>query len=121
MIFKDGKKKLKAKTGRIPYYFYSLKYYDIYTDYCFARCAAIEPNIQPGCTLKTDPRDACCLAQVCTEVTPTPGPGSTNGPTQVPTLKPNLFTGQVYIPTPSRIPGQPIPTPAKLGNVFSMN
>ncbi|XP_076111939.1 uncharacterized protein LOC143080127 isoform X2 [Mytilus galloprovincialis] len=85
----------------------------IYT--CNQRCAAIEPNIQPGCTLKTDPRDACCLAQVCTEVTPTPGPGSTNGPTQVPTLKPNLITGQVYIPTPSRIPGQPIPTPAKLG------
>ncbi|XP_076111945.1 uncharacterized protein LOC143080130 isoform X2 [Mytilus galloprovincialis] len=85
----------------------------IYT--CNQRCASIDQNLQAGCTLRTDPRDACCLAQFCVQTTPVPQPGVSYEPTPVPTLKPNTFTGKVYLPTPSPIPGQPTPTPAQLG------
>ncbi|CAG2252385.1 unnamed protein product [Mytilus edulis] len=85
----------------------------IYT--CNQRCASIDQNLQAGCTLRTDPRDACCLAQFCVQTTPVPQPGVSYGPTPVPTLKPNTFTGKVYLPTPSPIPGQPTSTPGQLG------
>lgn len=68
--------------------------------------------------MKTDPRDSCCLAQVCVGTTQVPIPGVSYTPTPVPTLKPQIITGQVYVPTASPLPGQPKPTPAKLGNIF---
>ncbi|XP_060081054.1 uncharacterized protein LOC132560404 [Ylistrum balloti] len=80
----------------------------IYT--CLERCAKFD-QMKEGCTLISDPEDGCCLVPVCPR--PTPGPGQTNppGPTPVPTLLPHGFTGQVHLPTPEPVPGQPLPTP----------
>ena len=55
---------------------------------------------------------------MCVGTTQVPIPGVSYTPTPVPTLKPQIITGQVYVPTASPLPGQPKPTPAKLGNIF---
>ncbi|XP_078338507.1 uncharacterized protein LOC111134355 isoform X1 [Crassostrea virginica] len=79
----------------------------IYT--CNQRCATVT-SVTPGCTMKTDPRDSCCLVEVCPP--PTPAPGQT---TPVPTIQPLPFTGKVNLPTPSPVPGQPAPSPKPIG------
>lgn len=75
----------------------------------FFRCATVT-SVTPGCTMKTDPRDSCCLVEVCPP--PTPAPGQT---TPVPTIQPLPFTGKVNLPTPSPVPGQPAPSPKPIG------
>nr|XP_034304872.1 putative epidermal cell surface receptor [Crassostrea gigas] len=79
----------------------------IYT--CNQRCPTVT-SVTPGCTMKTDPRDSCCLVEVCPQ--PTPALDQTN---PVPTIQPIPFTGKVNLPTPSSVPGQPAPSPKPVG------
>ncbi|XP_052694347.1 putative epidermal cell surface receptor [Crassostrea angulata] len=79
----------------------------IYT--CNQRCPTVT-SVTPGCTMKTDPRDSCCLVEVCPQ--PTPAPSQTK---PVPTIQPIPFTGKVNLPTPSSVPGQPAPSPKPVG------
>lgn len=62
--------------------------------------------------MKTDPRDSCCLVEVCPQ--PTPAPSQTK---PVPTIQPIPFTGKVNLPTPSSVPGQPAPSPKPVGTL----
>ncbi|XP_052816208.1 uncharacterized protein LOC128242861 isoform X2 [Mya arenaria] len=80
-----------------------------------------------GCTLVTDPRDACCKMPYCPTPTtpapwfpgmvPTPAPGFTYAPNMVPTPAP----GSTYAPGkfPTWVPGM-VPTPAP-GFTFAPN
>lgn len=83
-----------------------------YFDYIF-RCPTFS-SLTPGCTLKTDPKDSCCLVEVCPQ--PTPGPHQT---TPVPTILPKPFTGRVNLPIPSPVTGHEKPAPKPIGKSYT--